>query len=182
MAEQQIPTTDAELLTLVREVSLRDFGLAFRHSCRFNHRLRTVGGRYLLRSHNLEFNPRYAETFGFSDFVGTIRHELCHYHLHIKNCGYRHGDKEFRDLLARVGGARYAKPLHPADNERTIEYGCSACGMIYRRKRRIDVSRYVCGRCRGMLRLLEKQKVCDQTHSFERSHGCALDPASPCES
>lgn len=155
--DPRVPSTDAELLALVREVSLRDFGVAFHHSCRFNSRLRTVGGRYLLHSHNLEFNPRHVAAHGFTELVGTVRHELCHYHLHLQNRGYRHGDREFRELLARVGGVRYAKPLDRPGGDRFLEYCCSACGTRYRRKRRIDVTRYVCGRCRGALRQLESQ-------------------------
>ncbi len=155
LADPGVPSTDAELLALVREVSLRDFGMDFHHACRFNPRLRTVGGRYLLGSHNLEFNPRHVAVHGLSELLGAIRHELCHYHLHITNRGYRHGDEEFRELLRRVGGARYATPLCTPGAERIVEYCCSACGAKYRRRRRIDLTRYVCGRCRGALRQME---------------------------
>jgi SprT-like protein len=146
------PETDSDLLALVREVSLRDFGRPFRHKCRFNSRLRTSGGRYLLASHDLEFNPSIARVYGFEELLGVIRHELCHYHLHLMGQGYRHGDREFQELLAKVGGARYARAVQPPRlHARRHVYVCRGCGHIYRRARPVDTVRFVCGACRGRL-------------------------------
>ncbi len=149
-----LPKCDDELRRLVEVVSTQDFGKPFLHRCRFNPRLRTSGGRYLLSSHDLEFNPHYMKTAGYSVFIGTIRHELCHYHLHLAGRGYRHRDQDFKLLLEEVGGARYADTGHlrrslPA----RYEYVCTACQRVYSRKRQLNIHRYVCGVCHGKLKL-----------------------------
>ncbi|MGW6300597.1 SprT family protein, partial [Peribacillus butanolivorans] len=48
-----------QLQKLVEDISKKDFQKAFRHLACFNPRLRTTGGRYLLRSHNIEINKKY---------------------------------------------------------------------------------------------------------------------------
>ncbi|MFP3491042.1 SprT family protein, partial [Staphylococcus sp. SIMBA_130] len=77
---------------------------AFRHKAMFNARLKTTGGRYMLRSHNLEFNQKHYDEFGQDELIGIIKHELCHYHLHLQKKGYKHQDKDFKRLLKDVGG------------------------------------------------------------------------------
>lgn len=39
-----------------------------------------------------------------------IKHELCHYHLHLRGMGYKHRDADFKTLLAQVGGVVIAGP------------------------------------------------------------------------
>lgn len=77
------------LQQLVEQISLEFFDRPFKHQATFNPRLRTTGGRYHLRSHDLDFNLQVLETFGMSEFIGVIKHELCHYHLHLANRGYQ---------------------------------------------------------------------------------------------
>ncbi len=55
---------EGEIQRLVEEVSLQYFGMPFLHKATFNSRLRTTGGRYLLKSHNVELNYRYYEMYG----------------------------------------------------------------------------------------------------------------------
>ncbi len=154
-----IPRSDEELLQLVQAISLRDFGLSFRHHCRYNARLKTTAGRYLLKTHDIEFNPHSVRMHGFAELVGTIRHELCHYHLHLMGRGYRHGDQEFQALLQKVGGSRFAKPTGLGRKQSTIKtYQCTACGMLYVRRRTVNTARYRCGSCKGILRLLKIDK------------------------
>ncbi|MEB4843828.1 SprT family protein, partial [Paenibacillus jamilae] len=81
---------EQEIQRLVEEVSLQYFEMPFLHKAVFNNRLRTTGGRYLLKSHNIELNYRYYEVYGEEELVGIIKHELCHYHLHIAGRGYKH--------------------------------------------------------------------------------------------
>ena len=86
--------------------------------------------------------------------IETIKHELCHYHLHIEKRGYRHQDRDFKELLAAVGGARYCPDTGLRRQVKTIYlYVCTACGQQYPRKRKTDVRKYGCGRCRGKLKL-----------------------------
>lgn len=138
-----------ELQTLVEEISLKEFGEPFLHQAIFNARLRTTGGRYHLRTHHLDFNPEVWMQMGETGLIGVIKHELCHYHLHLNGKGYRHGDKDFKDLLAKVGGLRHVPPFTPTVYK--CFYKCSSCPKIYKRKRRINTRKYVCGSCKGKL-------------------------------
>ena len=49
--------TDDELKKLIESVSFDAFGKPFIHIARFNRRLRTTGGRYMLSDHSIEINP-----------------------------------------------------------------------------------------------------------------------------
>jgi SprT-like protein len=149
--------TDQELQTLVETISEAFFGKPFRHRARFNRRLRTTGGRYLLHSHDIELNPRHLQEHGEAELIGIIKHELCHYHLHLEKRGYRHRDREFRELLKQVGGSRYCQQVSGGRTRLPYRYElvCRECGMRYKRKRKMNPARYRCGRCRGKLSLRE---------------------------
>ena len=143
-----------ELQKIVEEVSLKFFGKPFLHQASFNNRLQTTGGRYLLKSHNIELNPKYYQERGIDELVGIIKHELCHYHLHIEGKGYQHRDRDFRNLLKEVDAPRFCKPLESIKRRKTSKqylYTCKSCGLGYVRKRKIDTDRYVCGKCAGKL-------------------------------
>ena len=56
--------TDEQVQQLVEELSLVYFKVPFLHQAYFNCRLKTTGGRYLLRSHNIELNKRLYDHFG----------------------------------------------------------------------------------------------------------------------
>lgn len=144
--------TDADLQKLVEEISLDSFHRPFLHKATFNGRLRTTGGRYLLRTHDIEINPHHYDKHGLDSMVGTIKHELCHYHLHLQGRGYKHQDRDFKELLEQVGGSRYC-PDTGLRREVKMKYlyACRECGQEYPRKRKIDVRRYGCGKCRGRL-------------------------------
>ncbi|MCF6411812.1 SprT family protein [Pseudalkalibacillus salsuginis] len=147
------------LQQLVEDTSLEFFGRPFRHKARFNHRLKTTGGRYLLRSHDLEFNQKQLEEHGMEAFIGIIKHELCHYHLHLTKKGYRHRDRDFKQLLKEVGGSRYCEVIPGQRRQEKVKfiYLCNNCGQRYPRKRRVDIRKFSCGKCRGKL----KQKSID---------------------
>jgi SprT-like protein len=148
-----------QLQDLVMEISTDSFGKAFRHTATFNTRLRTTGGRYLLRTHNLEFNLKQLEQFGLDEFVKIVKHELCHYHLHLEGRGYKHQDADFKTLLKKVGGSRYCQPI-PGQRTQSLRryvYECVNCHQKYMRKRQIDLKKYRCGTCRGKLKLIEKK-------------------------
>ena len=148
--------TDDQLQAWVEEISQRDFGVPFTHKASFNSRLRATGGRYFTKSHNIEISRKQLDVHGPNEVEKIIKHELCHYHLHIRKMGFHHRDADFRALLARVGGSRYCTAL-PDGQARKEPYRykleCVACGMSYLRKRKINPRRYACGRCRGKLRL-----------------------------
>lgn len=153
--------TEEELQSLVQEISLTYFHRPFHHRAKFNARLRTTGGRYLLQSHNLEFNERQLVHFGLDTFVGIIKHELCHYHLHLTGSGYRHRDSDFRKLLQIVGGSRFCGTIPGAVNLSGLRYmyQCKKCGLPIIRKRRLDTRRYVCAKCGGKILFIQKERV-----------------------
>lgn len=144
-----------QLQELVENLSMEFFRKPFRHQALFNNRLRTTGGRYLLKSHNIEINRQYLEQLGKEELVGIIKHELCHYHLHLDGKGYQHRDADFRELLKKVDAPRFCSSLPDRPvrkrNSKILIYKCSKCDQLYQRKRTINVSRYVCGKCRGKL-------------------------------
>lgn len=146
---------DYQLQELVENLSIKFFQKPFRHQALFNNRLRTTGGRYLLKSHNIEINRQYLEQLGEKELIGIIKHELCHYHLHIEGKGYQHRDADFRELLKKVDAPRFCsslpdRPVRKRSNK-ILVYKCSKCEQLYQRKRTINVTRYVCGKCRGKL-------------------------------
>ncbi|MBS4206463.1 SprT family protein [Bacillus sp. FJAT-50079] len=147
--------TDEQLQVLTEKLSIEYFGKPFKHMAYFNSRLRTTGGRYLLSNHHIEVNRKYFVEHGYEEIVGIIKHELCHYHLHIEGKGYKHGDADFRQLLKKVGAPRHCSPLMETMEKVKVNlrmYICSKCKTIYKRKRRVNINRYVCGKCEGKLK------------------------------
>jgi SprT-like protein len=148
---------DQELQTWVEKVSLAFFGRPFRHRAVFNSRLRTTGGRYFTKSHHIEISPHQLSVHGLEETESIIKHELCHYHLHLEGRGFRHRDTDFKKLLAKVGGSRHCRALPGVSRTLPVRYllVCRDCGMTYPRKRRTDPRKYACGKCRGTLKLLQ---------------------------
>ncbi|CDQ40895.1 MULTISPECIES: SprT family protein [Virgibacillus] len=141
---------DNELFELVDRLSIVHFNKPFLHKVSFNSRLRTTGGRYIPGRKTIELNPKYAMERDETEFIGIIKHELCHYHLHIEGKGYKHGDREFKELLKATGSPRHCKPL-PSQMKYNYEYQCRNCNQTYRRMRRINTSKYRCGKCKGRI-------------------------------
>lgn len=151
---------DQELQELVENISETYFGRPFKHKANFNQRLRTTGGRYLLRTNNIEINPKQLQHFGQDALVSIIKHELCHYHLHLQKMGYKHRDRDFQELLERVGGAKFCSHIPGSHRKsRVIHiYECTKCQVRFQRRRTVDTSRYVCGKCKGKIRNIESFK------------------------
>ncbi|MCJ1655946.1 SprT family protein [Staphylococcus sp. NRL 16/872] len=141
------------LQQLVETISLESFNRRFKHEAYFNKRLRTTGGRYLLSSHNIEINPKQYERFGRAALVDIIKHELCHYHLHLLGKGYKHRDEGFKRLSEKVKAPRYCKALESYEQRANYIYKCASCGSEYMRIKKVDISRMRCGKCSGKLEL-----------------------------
>ncbi|WP_125705599.1 SprT family protein [Lacticaseibacillus daqingensis] len=137
--------TDQDLQRLVEQVSLQAFHQPFVNQARFNARLRTTGGRFHLGDGHLDFNPTLFAASDATVQAGIIKHELCHYHLYRARRGYKHRDADFKQLLTQVGGLRYAPRLTATPVR--YRYCCPQCGTEYLRQRRLNLSRYACGRC-----------------------------------
>ncbi|MTB64792.1 SprT family protein [Streptococcus sp. zg-86] len=143
------------LTEYIQQVSREDFGKEFRHQAHWNRRLKTTGGRFFPKDGHLDFNPRYYEA-DKDLFRKIVRHELCHYHLYFEQKGYRHKDRDFKELLQAVDGVRYAPQLaSPAQTP--YLYRCQQCGQVYPRKRRVNTANYRCGKCRGFLTVVDER-------------------------
>lgn len=140
-----------ELQNLTEEISRTSFHREFTHKITYNNRLRSSGGRYLLKTGNIEINSLVEQELGLEALIGVIKHELCHYHLHQIGRGYRHRDQDFKRLLHQVGGSRFVERMR----EPNFIYECTACHHRYPRMRKMNTKRYVCGKCRGKLILLD---------------------------
>ena len=140
-----------ELQQITQEISRSSFHREFTHKITYNRRLRSSGGRYLLKTGNIEINPLVEQELGLEALIGVIKHELCHYHLHQTGGGYRHRDADFKRLLHQVGGSRFVERM----KEPNFIYECTACHHRYPRMRKMNTNRYVCGKCRGKLILLD---------------------------
>jgi SprT-like protein len=146
---------DRDLQIWVEHISQASFGRPFLHQARFNRRLRSTGGRYFTKSHDIEISTIQLETFGKEEVEKIIKHELCHYHLHLLKKGYKHRDQDFKLLLKQVGGSRYCQASPRAQSKQPYRYRleCVNCKTEYYRKRQVDVRKFACGKCRGKLRL-----------------------------
>lgn len=139
---------------LVCELSQTLFNKPFQHQAYFNPRLRTTGGRYMLQTHHIEINPKIYEYYGESELIAVIKHELCHYHLHLTNQGYQHRDADFKNLAKQVGAPRFCQPLNRQVTHHV--YYCKVCNIRYSRQRQVDTKRYRCGKCHGEIKKLNK--------------------------
>lgn len=148
--------TNQELQALVEKISQESFRRPFCHKASFNCRLKTTGGRYHLKSHDLDFNPVLFEKYGEVELIKVIKHELCHYHLHLAGRGYQHKDLEFKQLLKATGGTRFAPKLV---TEKYHVYSCEKCDQEVKRRRKLDTKRYVCGNCHGKLNFLKTIEI-----------------------
>lgn len=148
---------EEELQELVEQVSLKYFQRPFSHRAKINRRMKTTGGRYHLDDHHIEINVHFLAPQYHQALIGIIKHELCHYHLHLLGLGYRHRDADFKNLLQQVGGSRYAPDIGLRRKQKiNYLYRCQQCGLTYPRVRRINTRRYRCGRCHGHLALVER--------------------------
>lgn len=144
-----------ELHELVERLSHQYFRKPFLDVVKYNYRLRTTGGRYIPAERTIELNPKYVHEFNKEEVIGILKHELCHYHLHIEGKGYKHGDKDFKNLLKETGSPRHCSPLPSSEKGPKYLYKCKECGHIYKRMRRVNLDKYRCGTCKGKLVMVE---------------------------
>ncbi|HEC2149241.1 TPA: SprT family protein [Staphylococcus delphini] len=141
------------LQQLTEQLAIEHFGIPFKHHIYFNRRLRTTGGRYMLTSHDIEINPKQYEHFGEQALVDIIKHELCHYFLHLSGRGHQHKDRDFKVLAEKVGAPRFCQPTESYASRANYEYECQSCHSSYVRIRKVNVVKMRCGRCGGRLKL-----------------------------
>ena len=149
------PINENTLYKLVNQLSLDFFGKPFMHVVKFNHRLRSTGGRYLPLQKVIELNPKYVVEMDEREFIGIIKHELCHYHLHIEGKPFGHGDQTFKKLLKETDSPRHCQPLPSTMKKYKYKYRCRDCNITYKRMRKVNLEKYRCGRCRGKITMYE---------------------------
>ncbi len=145
---------EIELLNLIQKISLESFDYPFIGQVKINYRFKTTGGRYHLRDHHIEINAHFLKKEYRQDLVGIIKHELCHYYLHVHHMGYKHQNSDFKILLRNVGGSRYTPDIG-LTRKKKYTYQCTNCQKLYYRVKRINLKKYVCGKCRHKLVLLK---------------------------
>ena len=70
--------------------------------------------------------------------------------MHIDGKGYRHGDRDFKELMDQVGGLRFTPSLEVKhDYIIRWEYECSGCQNKVYRKRRFNLNKFVCYSCKN---------------------------------
>ncbi|MDN6039929.1 MAG: SprT family protein, partial [Lactobacillus sp.] len=128
-----------KLQNLIEQISLQYFNRPFLHEAKINRRMTTTGGRYHLDDHHIEINAHFLAPQYHEYLIGIIKHELCHYHLHLLKRGYRHRDRDFKVLLKKAGGSRYAPDIGLRRQKKfNYIYICERCGLQYPRMRRIN--------------------------------------------
>lgn len=150
------------LQQIVEEISIVWFQKPFVDIARYNNRLRTTGGRYLPGKRIIEINPKYLDELGQEETIGIIKHELCHYHLHIEGKGYGHRDPEFRELLHRTNSPRFCNVLPSVKEKQLLSYKCTKCGHLYKRRKAVDIRKYGCGKCGGKLKKTEDRSISEK--------------------
>jgi SprT-like protein len=151
--------TMQNLQQVVEEISADWFQKPFTDTARYNNRLRTTGGRYLPSTRVIEINPKYLAELGQEETIGIIKHELCHYHLHIEGKGYGHRDPEFRELLKKTESPRFCSMLPSVKEKQLHTYICSKCGHVYKRKKAVNLRKYGCGKCGGKLKKADRMRL-----------------------
>ena len=150
---------EKELQKLVEQISLNYFKRPFLHKVKINKRMRTTGGRYFLDDHRIEINGHFLAPQYHEALIGIIKHELTHYHLHLLGKGYQHRNRDFKQLLVKVGGSRYAPDIGLRRKTKiNYVYQCKNCGLLYPRVRKINTRRYFCGKCGGKLYIVKNKK------------------------
>lgn len=150
---------DDALRIEINNISNTYFGKPFDHDARYNNRLRTTGGRYLPGKQMIEVNPKYVHEMPYNEVIGIIKHELCHYHLHMDGKPFGHGDRAFKQLLKKTNSPRFCKPLPSTIKNQVVHtYICKSCRTIYRRKRKVNVDRVRCGKCKDTIVFKETKK------------------------
>lgn len=142
--------TNQELRDLIAELSRRHFDLPFAGEASFNQRFTRLGGRCVFKrgKGRIEISRRHYETHGESFLLGTILHELCHYHLFARGVRHDHRTPAFRALLARVGATTHCAPLGepPRHYRRRYAYQCPTCGRVFQRVKPL-IRASSCGHC-----------------------------------
>lgn len=114
----------------------------------WNPHLRRLTGRITYTLRLIEISTFHYESYGFSDAVATLEHEMLHLYLHRLGLPSGHNALFKREAAAR--GIRVFHSNHYKRNQAPRErylYVCPACGRMVFRMRRQEGRALACGIC-----------------------------------
>lgn len=122
-------------------------------------RCRNFHSPYALYEHEIEIAKRVVDKSPFEAIKDTMVHEVLH------ACEGSIGHGETWKKYASIVNAKYGYKIERCStneemglkDDRNYKYSfiCKSCGYEYKRKKKVDPSRYRCGVCKGELYLRE---------------------------
>lgn len=130
------------LLTIGEETVAKQFSISW------NPRMRSTAGRALLKTYNVEINPKLLE-FGENEVYNTILHELAHLLAWYRTRHRGHG-AEWRAACVDLGipneKVTHNLPLPKRQQKRKWRYVCPACETSFDRVRKAR-AHSACAKC-----------------------------------
>ena len=108
----------------------------------------------------IKFAYNLFENYKSSTIESVIKHELCHYHLFMNKQPHKDGHPVFEKELIRIGGST-TRSIPLAGN--LYNCVCEECGEVVSKYATLKKAQkcckdYVCGKCKGKLMVVQKQK------------------------
>lgn len=132
--ERAIRTIDTsshkELAWIGNQLSLTYYGRPCKVPIEWDKSVKNVAGYFAFdqRAHKplriVQSMWQYNQ-FGARHVIGTLKHELAHYHLFMEGKPFRDEDQTFKDECKRIGAPLYALAMQEG-----YETSCSACGTF----------------------------------------------------
>jgi predicted SprT family Zn-dependent metalloprotease len=114
----------------------------------WNPHLRRLTGRITYSMRLIEISTFHYRSYGFTDALATLEHEMLHLYLHRLGLPSGHNQLFKREAARR--GIRVFHSNHYKRNQQPRErylYVCPACGRMVFRKRRQEGRALACGIC-----------------------------------
>ncbi|WP_232698458.1 SprT family zinc-dependent metalloprotease [Brevibacillus daliensis] len=128
-AIRSISTTDnKELYQIGNELSLHYFNRPCKIPIEWDKSLKNAAGCFQFDKRNhkpiriVQSLWQYNQ-FGAQHVIGTLKHELAHYHLFIQEKPFHDADMEFKQTCRKIGA-----PLFALAMQEGYETSCSVCG------------------------------------------------------
>lgn len=126
------------------------YGLELTVPVVINSRLKSVYGRFIYNATHkfpvrIEMSKNYIEHQEWEIVRQTILHECIHYALYVQNLPHKDGHPVFEAELKKWGSRSTGTVAYRG---KVVEYLCTGCGHVYRKKKRYPRNRkYSCGVC-----------------------------------
>lgn len=126
-----IDTSDhKELAWLGNQLSLTYYGRPCKVPIEWDKSLKNAAGFFAFNQHihkpiRIVQSMWQYNQFGAQHVIGTLKHELAHYHLFIEGKPFRDEDEVFKQECKRIGAPLYALAMQEG-----YETSCAACGTF----------------------------------------------------